>query len=173
MDSTEFLTKLSDKNADTRYKAVMQSHSQSLDCLPKLVELLTHSLPGIRKSAKASLLRIAHYSARPGNGKEAASFSDQLISLIVTAPINTGGYLEHVLGFTGGSSQVTFLANRLELQDEEARMALERIPGSASLGALKRAVSTATPEFRIGLLQSIRMRETTNTQLGVRRSRQK
>jgi hypothetical protein len=63
----------------------------------------------------------------------------------------------HLLGFVGGDEAVPPLAhllNELEMQ-EEARLALERIPGSASTHSLQHALQTAPAEFRPNLEQSL------------------
>ncbi len=67
-----------------------------------------------------------------------------------------------MLSEIGTSDQVKSIAALLSNKTarEDARMALERIPGEQSLAALKSALSTAPDDFNVNLAQSLRARGT-------------
>jgi hypothetical protein len=64
--------------------------------------------------------------------------------------------LSEIAGDEAAQPLATLLTNK-ELR-EDARMALERIDGKASLAALQAALATAPEDFRPNLAQSLRRR---------------
>jgi hypothetical protein len=65
-----------------------------------------------------------------------------------------------MLSEIGGNESVPAVSSLLSHGDlrEEARMALERIPGDESLSALKSALNAAPDDFKPNLAQSLRAR---------------
>ena len=112
----------------------------------------------IAKAAKYLLEAVVHRAARPEAATEALSVTKELVKVANSRQsVAVRGYAVHLTGFTAGHDAIYWIAPLLTPPDvqDEARMALERIPGSAATNALKNAMKTATPAFRAALAQSL------------------
>jgi hypothetical protein len=125
------------------------------------------------KGAKWTMEIRAHQAARPGAEKERQAVTSELLKLAAdkAQPAPIRGEALFLLGFTAGNRDVPAIAPLLNDPDtrDEARMALERIPGSASLNALKSALRTAPADFRPALEQSVRNRAQTPKTVGIKK----
>ena len=122
------------------------------------------------KAAKELLIALAHRAARPGAGMEAAGVTKELIKVANSKQsAAVRGYALHLLGCTADGRSVPKIALLLGQEDvqDEARMALERVPGSAATNALKTAMKTAAPDFRAALMQSLANRAQTPKTVGL------
>ena len=122
------------------------------------------------KAARGLLEAIAHRAARPGSRSEAQAVTKELLAVAQSnRPTPVRALALHLTGFTADGAAVPALAKLLavpEVQDE-ARMALERIPGSAATNALKTAQKSAPSDFRPALAQSLRNRALTPKTVGM------
>jgi HEAT repeat protein len=154
-----FLARIENKDPDVRVAAVHDAASAGAPAVVPLGERMASPDPGVAKSAGEALRVIVHHSARPGAKDEAKAVSHGLAQLLTPGhPRKVRAEAAHLLGFVGGDEAVPPLAHLLndpEMQ-EEARLALERIPGSASTHALERSLQTAPAEFRPNIEQSLR-----------------
>ena len=161
MDASELIQKIQSSDADARYAAWRAAGPAGSAAVAKLGELLASPDKGVAKAAKGALETIAYYSTRPGAAAEAEAVSRELLK-IGGSQLPRGARAEaiHLLGFTADHRSVPGLAQLLNDPDmrDEARMALEQIPGGASLDALKGAVGRAPADFQPALQQSIHNR---------------
>lgn len=161
MDVRELMAKLGSSDAAVRYAAWQGAGPAGSAAVVPVGDLMASTDKGVVKAAKGALEGIAYYSTRPGADREAEAVSQELLKLAGPGrPFAARAEAIHLLGFTGSRRAVPALAALLsdaEVRDE-ARMALEQIPGGASLAALKRAFNSAPPDFQPALQQSIRNR---------------
>ena len=161
MIASELVAKIQSSDADVRYAAWQGAGPVGAEAVVPLGNLMAVPDRGVVKAAKGALEAIAYYSTRPGAAPEAAAVSRQLLTIAESQlPRAARAEAIHLLGFTADRRSVPALARLLndpEMRDE-ARMALEQIPGGASLNALKRAVRSAPLEFQPALQQSIHNR---------------
>ena len=117
-------------------------------------------------TSKRKLWRTVRLAGRPGAENERSTVVDQLIvSLTKTpdAPATARRELVWMLSEIGGDESVEPIAALLEdpRLREDARMALERIPGGKSLAALERGLAAAPGDFKLNIAQSLRSRGVT------------
>ena len=126
-------------------------------------------------SAVRSFKRLEHGAIgafHPGADVEARSAAAQLLQL--AAPGNPrlvrADALE-LLGIVGGDAEVKPLAELISDREvgEDARMALERIPGKAAEEALKAAGKTSDSSRRVAIDLSLRHRKMRRSELGTKK----
>jgi HEAT repeat protein len=176
----ELIAQIQSANADVRYKAWRSAGPMGAPAVVPLGTLMASPDTGVAKAAKGALETVAHHAARPGAREEAYAVSQELLKLagnvlpapsadvpqgaqvrnVAVRPFAVRAEALHLLGFTADSRSVPGIAKLLSdpVVRDEARMALERIPGSASLNALKQAEKTADDSFRSHLRQSLHNR---------------
>ena len=123
------------------------------------------------RAAKLSLQAVVNYSARPGADVERKAVAVELLKIAnQTYPRMIRSDVLYWLGLIGGPEQVPGISRLLQigLIREDARIALERIPGDESLKALQAAVQTALADFRRNLQQSLHNRALTRDSAGIK-----
>jgi HEAT repeat protein len=165
----DFLSRIKSPDADIRYQAWRSAGPMGAKAVVPLGELLASDNPSIAKAAGEALKVIVHHAGRPNASAERKAVSLALTKLLAkTYPVKVRREAANLLGFIGGSESLPALAKCLQDPDvrEDARLAIERIPGSASLKVLKDALKTTPREFHPNLQQSIRHRTTPPSAIG-------
>jgi hypothetical protein len=114
-------------------------------------------------TSKRELWSIVRRAGRPGASKEKSAVVSQLIVLLAKDGPSARRELLWMLSEIGGDESVGPIAALLldrELRDD-ARMALQRIPGGKSLAALEGGLAAAPNDFKINIAQSLRARGVT------------
>lgn len=167
-----FLDKLKSSDANTRMTAWKSAGPMGAEAILPLGELACSSYKGIAKAAVEAMRVIAHYAARPGS-KEKEAVSTELIQLADSAkPRMVRADALQLVGTLGDAKAIPTLTKLLADTDvqEDARMALERIPGMASLSALRTAQKQAAAKnsaFEKNLQQSLNNRKLTPKTVGI------
>jgi hypothetical protein len=113
------------------------------------------------RSAKRDLWKLVRHAGRPGADDERGSLAAMLADLLRNDPSTVvGREVLWMLSEIGGDDCVEAMAALLKHADlrEDARMALERIPGEVSLAALKTGLQSAPDDFQLNIAQSLRAR---------------
>jgi hypothetical protein len=112
-------------------------------------------------TSKRQLWRTVRQAGQPGASKDKSAVVSRLLGLLAAdAPLAARRELLWMLSEIGGDESVKPIATLLadiELR-EDARMALERIPGDKSLAALEAGLAAAPSDFKINMAQSLRSR---------------
>jgi hypothetical protein len=169
-----FLEKIRSSDGNVRLATWRAAGPMGAPAVAPLGDLMAGEDKGVAKAAKMALTAIVHHAARPGAAEEARAVAAELLKLSRSdRSVAMRREVVYLLGFIGSGPTVADLASLLGQADlrDEARMALERIPGSASLNALKKALKTAPADFRPALEQSIRNRAYTPKTVGTIASR--
>ncbi len=156
----ELIAKIKDKNDKVRGPAWQGAASAGAAAVKPLAEVMADPDYEIARAAKRGLWVIVRYAGRPGATQECQAVADQLVPLLSAAPNPVRREVLWMLSEIGGDQAVSAMAALLtdkELRDD-ARCALQRIPGNESLGALKKAFTTAPEEFKYNLAESLRDR---------------
>jgi HEAT repeat protein len=127
---------------------------------------------GAAKAAGEALRRVVHHTARPGATAERKAATTQLLRMTRKEwPRQQRVEALYLLGLVGGSESIPAIMEQMKDPDvnEEARMALERIPGAAATHALQRASRTATPNLRPAIEQALRHRAARMQEIGIRK----
>lgn len=167
----EFLEKIKSEEADLRYAAWRAAGPRGAAAVGPLTELMSSSDRGVAKAAHEAMQHITHYAARPGAQKEARAVSVELLKVAAsTAPKMVRAEALNFLGFVGDDRAVPGIRKLLANADvrDEARMALERIPGNASLRALQQSLKSAPEDFKPNLEQSLHNRRLTPATAGIK-----
>jgi len=154
----EFIGKIQDGNADVRYAAWRSAGQVGAPAVAPLGELVASQNRGVAKAASEALKTIAHHASRPGATAERKAVSAELVKLLgAEKPLVTRVKALELLAFTADDEFVPPIARLLndEKLREDARRALERIPGRASVQALMEALSKASEEFRPFIIHSL------------------
>lgn len=112
-------------------------------------------------AARRAMWRIIHYAGRPGGENEQAAVLPELYGLLADAwPESLRREVLWMLSEIGVAESVPAVAACLKSSEllEDARSALERIPGDESLAALKEALITVPEKYRNNIAQSLRNR---------------
>ncbi len=160
-ERVKFLARIRSSDAAERYAAWQSAGPMGADVINVLGELASSEDRGVALSATGAMEKIAHYSGRPGAQSEAQKVSSELLKIANSdRPRMVRSNALQLVGFIGDSKSVGGLVRLMKDKDlrEDARLALERIPGSLSESALK-ALTKAADEnkepFAENLKQSI------------------
>lgn len=115
----------------------------------------------IARAAKRAVWKIVRHCGRPGAPAERTAVVTELDAVL--AATDSAAVRREVLWMLseiGGDGSVPGIANLLadKTSREDARMTLERIPGKASLAALREGLKAAPDDFKTNLAQSLRAR---------------
>jgi hypothetical protein len=115
----------------------------------------------VARAAKRGLWKIVRHAGRPGADDEKNAVIAELISRLDNEkPVPVRREVLWMLSEIGGEESVNPIAALLSNTElrEDARMALERIPGKKSIAALKAALKNAHEDFKLNIAQSLRQR---------------
>ena len=111
--------------------------------------------------SKRLLWWAVRYAGRPGGETERSAIVAELVAALATnASEMARREILWMLSEIGGDESVDPIAAMLsdERVRDDARMALERIPGNRSLAALETGLAHAPEDFRTNMAQSLRKR---------------
>lgn len=174
IEAKDLLDQLQSPDANVRLNAWKSAGPAGASAVSGLSDLMASPDKSIAKCATGALQNVAHYAARPGATKEAQAVTTALLKLAdSTRPRKVRAEALTLVGAIGDARAVPILTKLLADKDvrEEARMALERIPGSASLNALKKAMASAPDDYKGSLQQSIQARTVPSQNIGIARAR--
>jgi len=113
------------------------------------------------RAAKRDLWFAVRHAGRPGADDERKTVVAALVAALkANLPVDAGREVLWMLSVIGGDEPVETIESMLssEALREDARMALERIPGEKSLAALQSALKIVPDDFKIHIAQSLRAR---------------
>lgn len=148
------------QSPEKRWQAAAGAASVGPDAIADLGRLMASDDPATAKAAGEALRKVVCAAAAPGS-KDRAKAASGLEGLITSAtPRQVRSDALLLMGQVGGDAQVPALIALLREPDvrEDARMALERIPGKRATQALERELQQASPGYRPAIQQSLRAR---------------
>jgi HEAT repeat protein len=167
----EFLDKIKSPDASVRYAAWRSAGPMGAQAVAPLADLMASSDKGVAKAAQGALQAIVHHAGRPGAGREARAVAEELLKVAASnRPRMVRADVLNWLGMIGDGRGVSGIAKLLgdaELR-EDARMALERIPGRDAQRALENALKTAPADFKPNLEQSLYNRKLAPATVGIK-----
>lgn len=154
-----WIEQLQSADADTHNAAARVSGPMGAAAITPIADVMASSDKGAARAATQALQHVAHHSTRPGTpAMEAQRVAGELLKVAMSArPRMVRSEALNLLGFVGSDSVVPALTRLLDDKEmrEDARMALERIPGPRSQRALEQALRRAPADFAPALRQSI------------------
>jgi len=157
----ELIAHVRDESDTVRTDAWRNAGEVGAPAVTPLAAVMANEALEVARAAKRALWQIVRHSGRPGADVERKAVIAELIPLL--ADEQPGPVRREVLWMLseiGGGESVEPIASVLSNKElrEDARMALERIPGEASLDALEAALEAAPDDFKLNLAQSLRQR---------------
>lgn len=167
-----FLTQIKYGDTASRLAAVKYAALVGTDLILPLGKVYAGSDQPAGRAAYEAIKRVTYNAGRPGAPAEAKSASENLLKLTSTEyPRQVRADAIELLGIVAGEADTKQLADLMADKDvgEDARLALERIPGKAAEDALKVAARGANSERRAAIDLSLRHRKMKRADLGVRK----
>ncbi len=151
------IKKIKSDNPDVRTEGWLSAGEVGAPAVPVLARVMTDPDREVARAAKRAMWKIVRHAGRPGADTEKRDVVRRLLELLgddVSTPVRTE--VLWMLSELGDDTAVEPVATLLRNSDlrEDARMALERIPGSKN--ALSAAFEGAPEEFKPNLAQSLR-----------------
>jgi len=161
MTLNELLENIQSDSAQTRTTAWQQAGSIGAAAVEPLAGLCAQTHQEKARAARRGLEKIVRRVGAPGSGPRKSSVIRELLGLLgddrAVALRRDVLWLLSEIGGDESVPQIAALLNQDDLR-EDARMALERIPGDASLAALREALDAGPKDFRPNIAQSLRAR---------------
>lgn len=156
----EFLEKIKSPDDAVRGPAWQNAGPLGAPAVVPLGEVMTHPDFEIARSARRAIERIVRHAGRPGADVERRAVAGELVKLLRHAHPGVRKHALWMLSEIGEDDAVPPMAALLEDPEvrEDARCALERIPGRAATSALRKALATAPEAFKYALAHSLRVR---------------
>lgn len=156
----ELLAKIQSPDDTIRGPAWQNAGPVGAPAVMPLGEVMTHADFEIARSAKRAIERIVRHAGRPGADAERRAVAAELVKLLRHAHPHVRRHALWMLSEIGEDEAVPPMSRLLEDPEvrEDARCALERIPGRAASAALKKALASAPESFKYALAHSLRVR---------------
>lgn len=157
----ELITRIKQGSDEVRTEAWLSVCEIGAATVKPLAGLMAEKELEVARAAKRGLWRIVRHAGRPGADDEKHAVVAELIFLLGDhQPVPIRREVLWMLSEVGGDESVSPIAAVLPNKNlrEDARMALERIPGKKPIAALKTALKTAPEDFKLNLAQSLRAR---------------
>ncbi len=157
----EFLARIADPSAEVRAEAWKAAGPLGAPAVMPLAKLAESSEPGISKAALAAIETITTHAGRSTAEAEREAVAQALADAVEAAGDDQlRRELLHLLGLAASDMQIPLLAGLLNdaAVGEDARIALERIPGAAATGALIQALQDSPEEVQVRVAEALARR---------------
>lgn len=161
MDARELVTRIQDKDDKVRAAAVLRAGEVGAVAVSQLAGLMTNGEVEVARAARNALWRIVRHAGRPGGNDERKPLVTELLNLCENGqPAAVRREVLWMLSETAGDEAVDVISPLLADTDlrEDARMALQRLPGQRALAALRAALESAPDDFKPNIAVSLRQR---------------
>ena len=170
-DLKQLLSDIKSEDMNVRYAAWRSAGPYGSEAVAPLADLMREDDRTIGKAAKMAVHQIVHHAGRPEARADALAVSAELLKVAEskTRPRMVRSDCLYWVGLIGSAEVVPGLSRLLgdHVVREDARLALERLPGDESLRALHDAAATAPPDFKPNLQQSLHNRQLTPSTAGI------
>jgi len=126
-----------------------------------LAKVMTDDNLEVARAAKRAMWKIVRHTGRPKANKERRAVEKELIGLLGRGqPVAVRREVLWMLSEIGARISIKPIAGLMRNKNlrEDARMALERIPGKRTVTTLKAAFEKAPEDFKPNIAQSLRKR---------------
>ena len=157
----QLIARIKDSDPGVRTEAWLGAGTVGAAAVRPLAKVMTDDDLEVSRAAKRALWQIVRHAGRPGAEDERKAVTTRLIRLLGDKqPVPVRREVLWMLSEIGKAGVVKPMARLLENEDlrEDARMALERLPGKRAVTALKEALETVPEAFKPNIAQSLRRR---------------
>jgi HEAT repeat protein len=155
-----FLANIKSQDDKIRTAAWQTAGDIGAPAIKPLAKLMTDGDAEVARAAKHALWSTVRHVGRPGADQDRQAVAAELVTLLQDQPMSVRHEAIWMLSEIGDSKAVRPLAALLAYADtrEDARAALERIPGVESISALQVALGVVPEEFKPAIANSLRVR---------------
>lgn len=157
------IDKIKDSSDKVRTEGWLSAGEVGAPAVEPLAKVMTDEDPEVARAAKRALWKIVRHTGRPRAAKEKRAVQTELLELLGDdQPVSVRREVLWMLSEIGSFKSVKPIAGLLSNRQlrEDARMALERIPGRGAVKALKAGLKAAPENFKLNIAQSLRKRGT-------------
>lgn len=161
MTTDELLARIKSDDEKVRTAAWLEAGKVGADAMVPLAAVTADKDLEVARAAQRAMWQIVRYAGRPGAAGEKKAVVEKLLALLGDGqPASLRRDVLWMLSEIGDDQVVAPVAALLGNQElrEDARMALQRIPGEKSLEALKAALAAVPGDFKINIASSLRAR---------------
>ncbi len=157
----DLIARIKDPDDTVRGPAWQSADKYGAPAIKPLVEVMTNPDFEIARAAKRAAWKIVRSAGRPGADQERRAVVAELIPSLQTDAAAVRREVLWMLSEIGGDEAVEPVAALLADKEvhDDARAALQRIPGKKSLAALKAGLESAPADFRPAIAESLRVRD--------------
>jgi HEAT repeat protein len=156
----ELISKIKSQDDSVRGPAWQNAGPAGAPAVKPLAQVMTDQDMEVSRSAKRALWNIVRHAGRPGAEKEKRAVAAELVALLNGGHQSVRREALWMLSEIGADDAIKPIAACLSVAElrEDARAALERIPGPKAIAALKEGLNSAPEEFKPAIAQSLRVR---------------
>lgn len=160
MTTTELIERIKGGDETLRGQAWQNAGPVGAKAVKPLAEIMANGEMEPARAAKRALWNIVRYAGRPKAGDEKEAVTAQLLPLLASGNPNVRREFVWMLSEIGDDEAVAPLGALLDDKElrEDARAALQRIPGSKALRPLKLALRSGPADYRPAIAVSLRAR---------------
>jgi len=161
MDTNHLIKRIKDKDDKVRADAWLNAGLVGAPAVTPLAEVMTTGSLEVARAAKRALWKIVRHAGRPGADDEKKPVVAELAPLLADdQPLAVRREVLWMLSEIGGDESIDAVAALLSNAElrEDARMALQRLPGPKSLAALESGLAAVPDDFKLNIAQSLRQR---------------
>lgn len=158
----DFLARIADADPDVRAEAWKAAVTHGAPAIAPLAELAESEDLGIAHAALAAIGTITSHAGRPGAPEEREAVANALADVLDdVADDQSRRELLHHLGLVASDKQVPVLAALLDdpAVGDDARIALERVPGDAATDALVKALQSSPEDVQVRVAVALARRQ--------------
>lgn len=148
-------------SAEKRTETWQSAGEVGAPAVKTLAKVMTDDNLEVARAAKRALWKIVRHTGRPGANKERRAVEKELTGLLGRKqPVAVRREVLWMLSEIGARISIKPIAGLMRNKNlrEDARMALERIPGKRAMTTLKAAFEKAPEDFKPNIAQSLRKR---------------
>jgi len=157
----ELIAGIKDGSDKVRTEAWQSAGEVGAPAVKPLAEVMTDDNLEVARAAKRALWKIVRHTGRPKANKERRAVEKELTGLLGRKqPVAVRREVLWMLSEIGGRISIKPIAGLMRNKNlrEDARMALERIPGKRTVTTLKAAFEKVPEDFKPNIAQSLRKR---------------
>lgn len=159
-DVNELVAKIKSQDDSVRGPAWQGAGPVGARALGPLAEVMTDPDFETARCAKRAIEKIVRHAGCPGADAERKAVQGGLVGLLTHGSPNVRRHAAWMLSEIGDDASVGPIAALLADREvrEDARCAIERIPGATATAALRKAMSSVPEDFKYAVAHSLRVR---------------
>jgi len=161
MNTDELIARIKSSDENVRTAAWQAAGKVGAEAIQPLAALTGAQELEVARAAQRAIWQIVRHAGRPGAEAEKRAAVEKLILLLANdQPAALRRDVLWMLSEIAGDEAVPPMAALLDNAElrEDARMALQRIPGQRSIEALRAGLDRAPADFKFHIAQSLRAR---------------